>query len=78
MSTTKYTFRARVVIKRCPLVFMDGGEPGVIAYQEVMFDVDDGGKNHWAVTAALNDFRQELLEDSVEVILEQIEPKVDK
>ena len=66
------SFVARVTIKNCSVAFMQNEAPGVIAVQEITIHVPLGESNSWRVSAALNEFRSQLMQDTVEVTLEQL------
>jgi hypothetical protein len=70
---TKVTVKVSIVVKRAKTEFKKGMGVGVLASQEIVFDIDaDGPMPTGALLAAMN-LGEDLMRDAVEVKYEVIE-----
>ncbi len=68
----KKTFKMSVRIKGTDKVFADGFEPGIIATQEVVYDLEPSVYERPMFLVSLMDKQEEMLKENVEVLMEEV------
>lgn len=67
----KKSFRIKLKVQKCDIIFSEGIEPGVLGFKDVDYDLTEEEYKHPLFIKSLLDEREALLEEIIEFEVEE-------